>query len=459
MNESQVNPSPRFWNATGRFLLLRPTTVDAGHVRTGALVASAVVLLVLWIGFDRLVAGPGTRFHVYGFLGVGWYASVTLLLAALWSRLSQPAVPFRNTLALALAFTPIAAALAAFILYYLPERGVVAALLILALYASLYVHTALRSFTSRLQPRAMLAGFIALSLAFWFAYSQYVVPQFWFEDDDFADAAEGSQYTPARSREIESQLFSQAALIDEAIEGMQRPAEVPAAAFFVGFAGMGEEKVFAGEIALAERVISEKFGATERSLQLVNDRRDISSHPFASTSALRHALAGIAAHMNPDEDVLFLALSSHGSEDGEFEISNPGLLLNNLTPDELADILDESGIRWRVVIVSACYSGQFIEPLRDDSTIVITASAGDKTSFGCSDARDLTYFGEAFYRDALPSSPDLRTAFQRARAGIERREAEEGIEASEPQAHFGPGIERHLRKLGAAASAAPAHSH
>jgi hypothetical protein len=100
-----------------------------------------------------------------------------------------------------------------------------------------------------------------------------------------------------------------------------------------------------------------------------------------------------------------------------------------------------------VVIVSACYSGTFIEPLRNDDTIVITASAADRTSFGCSDDRDLTYFGEAFYRDALPNSPDLRTAFQRAKDIITEREKQEDIEASIPQAYFGIEAERHLRAL------------
>ena len=30
-----------------------------------------------------------------------------------------------------------------------------------------------------------------------------------------------------------------------------------------------------------------------------------------------------------------------------------------------ASALDESGIRWRVIIISACYAGGFVEPLRD----------------------------------------------------------------------------------------------
>ena len=95
--------------------------------------------------------------------------------------------------------------------------------------------------------------------------------------------------------------------------------------------------------------------------------------------------------------------------------------------------------------MSACYAGKFIEPLRDDNTIVIAAAAADRTSFGCSDDRELTYFGEAFYRDALPATSNLQTAFQKASADIAERERKENKRASNPQAHFGVALVEHLR--------------
>ena len=38
-----------------------------------------------------------------------------------------------------------------------------------------------------------------------------------------------------------------------------------------------------------------------------------------------------------------------------------------LNPEVLRQALDETGIKWRVVAVSACFSGGFIEPLRSDA--------------------------------------------------------------------------------------------
>src|SRR5690349_19728990 len=126
--------------------------------------------------------------------------------------------------------------------------------------------------------------------------------------------------------------------------------------------------------------------------------------------------------MNVQKDVLLLSISSHGSEDGVVAVSNHGLPVDDLDIETLRSALDEAGIVWRVIVISACYSGQFIDPLSSPRTAVITASAADRTSFGCADDRDLTYFGEAFYRDALPGARSLREAFQKARAAIEARE-------------------------------------
>jgi hypothetical protein len=96
----------------------------------------------------------------------------------------------------------------------------------------------------------------------------------------------------------------------------------------------------------------------------------------------------------------------------------------------------------------ACYAGGFIESLRNPQTIIITAAAAaDRTSFGCSNDRDLTYFGEAFYRDALPNARTLREAFDTAKAAIAAREQREHITPSDPQAYFGTDMEAKLAAM------------
>lgn len=121
---------------------------------------------------------------------------------------------------------------------------------------------------------------------------------------------------------------------------------------------------------------------------------------------------------------------------------------NDLYADDLKAALQASGIRWRVLIVSACYSGTFIDPLKDDHTIIFTAARADRTSFGCSDERDLTYFGEALFREALPASSSLLDAFTRTQRIIAKREEEEGLDPSQPQIYIGEQMRTKLAELG-----------
>ena len=236
-------------------------------------------------------------------------------------------------------------------------------------------------------------------------------------------------------------------LIDAQIAHFPAETGSEAHVYFLGFAGYGEERVFAEEIKLAAKNVGENYGSAPRSVLLLNDRRDLSTYPLASESSLRYALNALGRVMNRDEDVLFLALSSHGSRGATIEVSNEGMEPQPLGAVTLADLLAESGIRWKVIVVSACFSGAFVEPLADNHTIVLTAASKSRTSFGCSDTRYLTYFGEAFYRDALSRSTHLREAFETAREEIRERELAEEFTPSKPQAFFGPLMEEKLRGI------------
>jgi hypothetical protein len=218
--------------------------------------------------------------------------------------------------------------------------------------------------------------------------------------------------------------------------------------FFVGFAGDGSERVFRREALFAEKTFAERMGSGERSIELINDKDDRIGYPLGTAPSLRHALIRLAGRMNVDEDILVLMLTSHGSADDGIHVENGSLPLNSMDPEAVLRALDASGIKWRIVIVSACYSGTFIEPLENDSTIVITASDADNTSFGCADDRDLTYFGEAFLRDALPKARSLEAAFETARKAIAKRERTEKLTASNPQIFVGDAIREKLVSLG-----------
>jgi hypothetical protein len=223
--------------------------------------------------------------------------------------------------------------------------------------------------------------------------------------------------------------------------------------FFLGFAGYGEQRVFRKEAELARRVFGDRFGSLQRSVELVNDVRDRTTYPLATYDNFREALELIGRRMQR-EDVLVLVLTSHGSAEDGLAVTNGSLADDALSPRDVRRALDAAGIRWRVVIASACYAGIFIRPLRTDTSLIMTAADARHSSFGCADDRDLTYFGEALLKDSMPSACSLEEAFAHARVIIRRRENDEGEIHSNPQLYVGARMRAKLRELDHAPSCA-----
>jgi hypothetical protein len=203
--------------------------------------------------------------------------------------------------------------------------------------------------------------------------------------------------------------------------------------YFVGFAADAEQDVFRKEAVYARRLVDERFGTRGRSALLVNSEKTKTELPLASVTNLETTLRHVASLMDADEDVLFLFLTSHGDKDGVLVVEAGPLPLYQVTAEDLADLLRESGIRWKVVLVNSCYSGAFLEPLRDERTLVVTASAKDRRSFGCSDTAEKTYFGRAFLEYGLASTFSFPEAFAEAVSRIRGWEKKERLAPSKPQ--------------------------
>jgi hypothetical protein len=401
------------------------------------------VSLALWALGDYQQAGGSTaRLFPFGASGLAWYVLGLMLVAWVGSRVSLPRVPFRQSLFLLALTAPVMVVLLWAIALVESENLANGLLLAGLLLAGGVLARGLQRVSGR---RQLLAVWLSLMTAIgfgWLSDVLYVRPGIW-----FAAETESPAESATTGINGERLLFEQSARIDRAVSGLApRQPGVPNA-FFVGFAGYGAQKVFAEEVQLAAQVIGARYGSLGRSLSLVNDQRDLDALPLATAAGLRHALREVGKRMDLATDVLFLVLSSHGAEGAELAVSNGALPLRPLGAAELADALRDAGIRWKVVVISACYSGSFIDALRDDQSIILTAAAPDRASFGCADDRDLTYFGEAFFRDALPAAPSLRWAFEQASAELDAREREEGVDPSRPEAFFGVDGERHVGGL------------
>ncbi len=94
---------------------------------------------------------------------------------------------------------------------------------------------------------------------------------------------------------------------------------------------------------------------------------------------------------------------------------------------------DRTGFAWRVVAISACHSGSFIETLDDGQTMVLTSAAADRRSYGCSHRAFLTFFGRGLFQDAVPEAASFEDLFRLARESVAIRERFERYTPSEPQ--------------------------
>jgi hypothetical protein len=245
----------------------------------------------------------------------------------------------------------------------------------------------------------------------------------------------------------ESILHRQQTLLDERLEGLasERPGVVDL--YFLGVVPYAMQDVFVRELDSVRQLFDARFGTAGRSLVLANAPATLADTPIATATNLRAALAGMAQIMNPEEDVIFLFLTSHGDARHELAFALPPLALRQLTPTALARMLHDSGIKWKVIVVSACYSGGFVEPLRDQNTVVITASDDRSTSFGCENGRDYTWFGKAFFDEALRQTHSFAAAFETARQLVGERERRERVDPSRPQMYVGGAIREKLPAL------------
>ena len=247
---------------------------------------------------------------------------------------------------------------------------------------------------------------------------------------------------------LQEELFhAQDGLLDARLAALQPQRTGVTDLYFVGFAPYGTQDVFGKELQTVSRLMQERFDAAGRSLLLGNDPATLGIWPIASVTNLRAALARVGEIMDADEDVLFLYVTTHGSEDGELSVELSPLQLSQINPAALSRMLHDSGIKWRVLVISACYSGGFIEPLRDENTLIITATDANSQSFGCANGEDFTWYGKAYFDEALRRTRSFTEAFGIARQAVAQREREQKLTASNPQMYVGAAIKHKLAGL------------
>jgi len=216
--------------------------------------------------------------------------------------------------------------------------------------------------------------------------------------------------------------------------------------YAVVFAGDGSQNVFRNEAEYFDKLLSQRLGASGHVLVLENNPASLSTRPLASWSNLEDALDAVASKMDPKQDILLVYLTTHGSEDHTLLVDMDPLPLDQIGSGDLPGILAEHPFKYKIVIVNACYSGGFIPPLQGPGSMIITAARSDRSSFGCGEQSELTWFGHALLVDALNKTDDFRQAFAMAKQQIAAWEKRDRYVASDPQISVGDGIAGQLAK-------------
>jgi len=214
----------------------------------------------------------------------------------------------------------------------------------------------------------------------------------------------------------------------------ERPGTVDA---YVVVASLDADPVFNREAREAGRVLGHRFDAAGRTIVLAGDEGNDKGDAAGSPGDLAQALSGVAALMNRDEDVLVLYTTSHGSPHAGLDFRDPARGAAVIAPTQLAGMLDQAGIKNRLIILQACFSGQFVPALEGPRTVIATASSSMKSSFGCSAGNDWTFFGYALINQAMRQPDSFVRQFRRAFVTILGWEQKEGFESSSPQISVG----------------------
>lgn len=264
-----------------------------------------------------------------------------------------------------------------------------------------------------------------------------------------AGADPGTGETPAGVRLSQSVFEGQQLMLEAYTQDLtpERPGVVDV--YGLVFAPYAGEEVFRRESTMVSDLLQDRFDAEGRVLHLLNHPDTADTHLWATPENLRSALDALAATMDREEDVVVLYMTSHGARDHQLAAAHPPLQVDPMTPELLRHMLDDAGIRHRVIAISACYSGGWLDALTTPSTLIMTAADATHTSYGCGTRSELTFFGRAVFHGQLRSTYSFTEAFTNAVPIIAQREIQAGKEDgfSNPQMRVGAEIDPVLNAL------------
>ena len=196
-----------------------------------------------------------------------------------------------------------------------------------------------------------------------------------------------------------------------------------------------QSKAFRNDVLLAEKLVK-GIDPNALMLKLANAARDQSTEwPQATTENFALVMTKMAEVARPQDRVL-LFVSTH-SNPGLLNINASGKNLQPITPRMLSEALAPLNKVPTLVVLSACYSGAFVEPLKAPNRVVLTATDARRTTFNCKYTGDHTPFAQALFDQPEADNRSVTEWMGEAQKSIAAQEKRRKLPASAPRIFVG----------------------
>jgi hypothetical protein len=263
------------------------------------------------------------------------------------------------------------------------------------------------------------------------------------KSDNLVESNEVKIYSPADVTDYA--IYHQRTAINKSLNAVQASDPNKVELYTLAIAAYGTQEVFRQENKFIENMFNERYNNRTTSIYLTNSQRSLDENPMASLTGIKDSILRLSQQMDKEKDVFFLYITSHGSKDKKISLTHRGMDFGDIDSKWLGGILKSSGIKHKVIVISACYSGGFIDDLKDDNSIIITSASAEKTSFGCADDSEFTYFSKAYFKESLSSDTDFVSAFSKAKDLVAKWEKEEKQTPSDPQIYIAPTVDAYVK--------------
>jgi hypothetical protein len=203
---------------------------------------------------------------------------------------------------------------------------------------------------------------------------------------------------------------------------------------YMGFAMNSLSKAFQGDVLLGKKAfaaLNPNFASVVLSDELQTSEL---TYPFATQATAAKTFTEVGKLVKGRKAAAVVLISTHGLAE-VLTVNIADGYLPPIRPPQLAKWLDELGDTPIVVVLSACYSGSFIDALKAPNRAVFTAAAANRSSFGCTFESQNTYFVEALLGPGFSANLTWNDWFAQTQRGVAVKETSRGMKPpSNPQA-------------------------